>query len=376
MTKLTTTVKATAVSIALAFASASSQAVEVLNLDNNGVKTKVSIGGYAKVDIRHVEGDIAYQDYWIGNFPGNQAVETSHTGFNVKESRVNVKVQHGDVSAFVEMDFYGGGGNEVVSNSSNPRLRHYIIKYKNWTAGQTWTTFMPLHALPETLDFGGPHVGEVFIRQTQLRFDYGNWQFAIENPETNGDGDIGAPSSAVGVTGTNADKDENTPDLIARYNHNADWGQLSVGALVRKVDQGGLDETAAALNIAGKINTFGKDDFRFQVTLGEAGRYVAAGMTPDIVTDPSDQQVKVEETTAYAVSYRHFWTESLRSTVFYGAATTDTLDRERSHWGVNLMSNLTPQLSTGVEFGNYEIADKGIESINSNYLQLSAKYSF
>ena len=183
------------------------------------------------------------------------------------------------------MDFYGGDGNEVVSNSTNPRIRHAFIQYENWLAGQTWTTFMPLHALPEALDFGGPHVGEVFIRQTQVRYTSGNWQFAIENPETNGDGNIGSSSSAVGVSGNQADADESTPDIVARYNLNKDWGTLSFAALVRKVNQGGIDETAFAANIAGKIKTFGKDDLRFQLSVGEPGRYVAAGLTPDLVTN-------------------------------------------------------------------------------------------
>lgn len=350
--------------------------IELMSSNVNGQTTTVSLGGYAKVDVRHVDGDIAYQDYWVANFPAGAAVDTSHTGFNVKESRLNFKVTHGDVSGFVEFDMYGGGGNEVVSNSSNPRLRHFYINYKNWMVGQNWTTFMPLHALPEALDFGGPHVGEVFIRQTQVRYTHGAWQFAIENPETNGDGDVGSPASAVGLTGAQADKDETTPDVIARYNHKADWGIVSVGALVRKVDQGDLDEVAIAANIAGKINTVGKDDFRFQVTVGEPGRYVSAGMTPDIVTKAGTDNTVVESSVAYTVAYRHFWNESLRSTLFYGAAETDELSRKRAHWGVNLLTNITPQLTTGVELGNYAIKDEGINNIDSNYLQFSAKYSF
>jgi hypothetical protein len=360
---------------ALAASMQANAGIELMTDTVAGQDTKVTLGGYAKVDVRHVNGDIAYQDYWIANFPSGVPVDTSHTGFNVKESRVNLKVQHGDISGFVEVDMYGGGGNEVVSNSSNPRLRHFFISYKNWLAGQTWTTFMPLHALPEALDFGGPHVGEVFIRQTQLRYTYGAWQFSIENPETNGNGSIGASSSGVGVTGDQADKDESIPDFVARYDHKADWGQLSVGALVRKVDQGGIDEVAVAANVGGVIKTVGKDDLRFQVTVGDSGRYTAAGMTPDIVTDDQGETV-VESTTAFTVAYRHFWTDTLRSTAFYGTAETDETNKSRAHWGVNLITNVTPELSVGVELGNYAIEDEGMTDIDSDYLQLSAKYAF
>lgn len=350
--------------------------VEIVNLQQNGKTTKVSIGGYGKVDVRHVNGDIAYQDYWIANFPGGQPTETSHTGFNVKESRLNFRVQHDQVSVFVEFDMYGGGGNEVVSNSSNPRLRHFYIEYDNWMIGQNWSTFMSLHALPEALDFGGPHVGEVFNRETQIRYTYGNWQFAIENPETNGDGDVGSPSNAIGLSGDQADPDESIPDAIVRYNHKASWGQISAAALVRKIDQGGLDEVGAAFNVAGRIPTFGKDDLRFQVTLGEAGRYVAAGMSPDIVQRSEDEPFEVESTTAYTLAYRHFWTESLRSTAFYGAAETDILSRKRSHWGINLIESINDRLDIGVEVGNYAIDDEGLTPVDSNYAQFSAKFSF
>ena len=302
-----------------AFSNTANAAFDI-NLNSDSVQDqldKISFGGYFKLDVRHVDGDVAYQDYWVANFPGGEAIETSRTGFTVGESRVNIGYQHGDIKAFVEVDFYGGGGNEVVSNSTSPRLRHFKLDYKNWTVGQTWTTFMPLHALPEALDFGGPHVGEVFARQALIRYSTGGWQFAIENPETAGDGDVGADSSAVGLTGVEADPDESIPDFVARYDFRGRWGQLSIGGLARKVDQGGLDETAFSANIAGKINTFGKDDFRFQLTVGEPGRYTSAGLTPDIVIDPTSGETVVEETTAYTLAYKHHWNDTFRSTAYY-----------------------------------------------------------
>ncbi len=374
-TVLSVTKKAVALSLLGALSSYANAGIELVNVQDSDNKTSVILGGYAKVDVRHVNGDIAYQDYWVANFPGGEATETSHTGFNVRESRVNFKVTHNDVYGFIEWDFYGGGGNEVVSNSSNERLRHFYIGYKNWMVGQNWSTFMPLAALPEALDFGGPHVGEVFIRQTQIRYTSGNWQFAIENPETNGDGDVGTPASAVGGTGSQIDKDESIPDFVARYNLKGDWGQMSFGTLFRKVDQGGIDETAFAANISGRIKTGDRNDFRFQVSVGEPGRYVAAGMTPDIVENP-DEEVVVEQTTAFTVAYRHFWKDSWRSTIYYGAAETDTLNRDRNHFAVNLMTNVTGKLDAGVELGRYSIEDENIDDINSKYLQFSLKYVF
>ena len=73
---------------ALALTLNPSHGIELFNGKVGNEHVKVSVGGYAKVDVRHVEGDIAYQDYWIGNFPGGEAIETSHTGFQCLSCRI------------------------------------------------------------------------------------------------------------------------------------------------------------------------------------------------------------------------------------------------------------------------------------------------
>jgi hypothetical protein len=344
---------------------------EALELDfKNGDKMK--FGGYLKADARYVSGDLNYQDYWIGNNPG--AVETSKLGLNIKESRFNISYIHGDWTGFIEMDFYGGGGNEIISNSVNPRLRHAFVKNQNWLIGQTWSTFMPLAALVESLDFGGPMVAEVFIRQVQIRYSIGNWQFAIENSQTFGDNDGNGGSGNVGVTGTNNDPDSNMPDFVARYNFKGDWGQASVGGLLRKVDQGGIDETVTALNLSGKINSIGKDDIRFQLTLGESGRYTGVTLATDIVVDPASGDTKAEETTAWYVGYRRVWNAEYRSTVYYGHGETDVLGHDRSHYAINFIKQHTPNMSIGVELGQYVVNDQSVD-LDSSYFQTSVKFT-
>jgi hypothetical protein len=332
----------------------------------------MKFGGYLKADARYVSGDLNYQDYWIGNNPG--AVDTSKLGFNIKESRFNISYIHGDWTGFIEMDFYGGGGNEIISNSVNPRLRHALVKNNNWLIGQTWSTFMPLAALLETLDFGGPMVAEGFIRQVQIRYSIGNWQFAVENSQTFGDDDGNGGSGNVGVTGSNNDPDSKVPDFVARYNLKGDWGQVSAAGLIRKVDQGGIDETAAAFSLSGKINAVGKDDIRFQLTLGESGRYVGTTLATDIVIDPITGETKVEDTTAWYVGYRRIWNEEYRSTVFYANGETDILGHDRSLYAINLIRQYTPKMTIGVEFGKYVVDDGGLD-LNSSYVQTSVKFT-
>ncbi len=42
----------------------------------------------------------------------------------------------------------------------------------------------------------------------------------------------------------------------------------------------------------------GKDDIRFQLTLGESGRYVGTTLATDIVIDPVSAETKIEKTRA------------------------------------------------------------------------------
>lgn len=319
---------------------------------------KISFGGYIKVDARYVDGDVAYRPYWIGT--GTKLAESA-SQFNLfaNETRFNMKYTHGDVMGFIEMDFWGGGGNEIVSNSANPRIRHAFIKYKDILAGQTWSTFMNTSAIPESADFAGATLGLVFIRQGQVRYTMGDFQVSLENPETWG-GDTA---------------NDSVPDVTARYNLKGDWGNVSFSVLARQLNTNlGNSESAIGASIAGRINTVGKDDFRFQIHQGELGRYVGAAFAQDVFTHTDvdgNVTAEVENVTAYLAAYRHYWTDTLRTTVLYGAAEADESGADRSQWGINLFQDLTKQLAVGVEVGNFKMDDTDADS---NYAQVSLKY--
>lgn len=335
-----------------------------------GYKIKISdqdtieFGGYIKVDARYVDGNVPFADYWIGG--GATGPDASQFKLHARETRFNTTYTHGDVVAFLELDFSSPsvGGNEVISNSYSPRLRHALIKYKNWMVGQTWSTFMNTSAIPESADFGGPIVGEVFVRQGQIRYTNGGLQLAIENPQSwGGSGHYNDKGKEISSDSSN----DNMPDVIAKYSFKGDWGSVSVAGLVRQLEPKGIDKTAFGASVTGRIKTVGKDDFRFQLHHGDLGRYVGATITKDIING------KVEETTAFTVAYLHYWNNELRSTIYYGHAEGELAKTERSHFAVNLFKSVTKNLSVGVEFGNYDVSDQGVDA-NSNYLQLSAKF--
>ena len=312
-------------------------------------QSKISFGGYLQADVRYVDGNVnSYLgDFWIGNAA---AGDVQVTKFSVAGSRLNTKYVSGDITGFVELDFYTNEGNQVLTNSIQPRLRHAFIKYKNWTVGQTWSTFMNTSSIAESVDFGGPLVATAFVRQSQIRYTNGGFQFAIENPES-----YGGDSSQ-----------DSLPDFVGKYTFKGDWGNVAISAVARQLNTaGGETESAVGYGVSGRINTFGKDDLRFAIHGGSSGRYVGAAASTDLVGE------EVEDATSIMVSYRHHWTDTLRSNLYYGNTTTDVADRDRSHWGVNIFKQINKQLSYGVEVGNYEVEDMDLDS---NYAQLAVKY--
>ena len=313
----------------------------------------LSFGGYFKADLRNVNGDIAYRDFWTGN--NIFQPDTNETRFNVKESRFNIKYINTEVKAVLEWDFYDDqqpvGSTETVTGGHSLRLRHAYIDYDKWRIGQTWSTFMPLVSLADALDFGGAHVGQTFIRQSQIRYTNKGLELALENPSTQ--------------SGTS----QSIPDVVARYTLKGDWGQVAVAGLMRTLDNGGdvnaADGSQFAYNIHGRIKTFGQDDFRFSYNDGRSGRYVSPGANiADLASDGD-----IHESQALTLAYRHFWHEQWRSSLYYGQVEIDEINVDRQHWGLNLIKSVTQHLSIGGEIGNYKT-----ESGDSDYFQLSAKY--
>src|SRR3546814_18850980 len=81
---------------------------------------------------------------------------------------------------------YGGGssnlGNEVSTNTHGLTLRQAFVTWNNWLAGQAWSNFQDVAALPEAVDFVGGTEGTTFVRQAQIRSTNGPFPVALEKP--------------------------------------------------------------------------------------------------------------------------------------------------------------------------------------------------
>ena len=388
MKKIIPSFTAMAASVSLALLALSGAAFA----QDEGPTTTYKFGGYAKFDALFSDYSDATPDgnslmrmfYYAPQIPIGDGTGSSDAtaDFHARETRLNFRAdtttKGGDkITAFVEMDFLiHGDGNEVVSNSYSPRLRHAFIKYNKWTFGQTWSTFMDVSVLPEALDFVGPAESTTFIRQSMIRYTSGPLELAVENPQTF-------------VSGGTRDL-SSIPDLIGRYTFKMNGGSyVRVAGMLRNLkiqDTGSgsqADETGYGVSASAKF-VFGSGDLRAMVTVGDGvGRYIGLGLVPDGYVDVTGE-IATAEALAWFVSYRHLWNDKWRSNFMYGTTTIDydnnvaaaTLNDTASSIHVNLIHNILPKLDVGVEFiyGEREIVN-GTDGDFTRF-QLSAKYAF
>ena len=365
-----------------------------------GSSTSVTLGGYVKLDAVFTTpsagvastADLFLQPNAIPVGPGAGDNERNQVKFGARESRVFAKTSTptswGDLVTYVEGDFYGADGNESVSNSNGLRLRHAYGSLGPLLGGQTWTNFMYVPSLPETVDFGGP-VGQIFDRQAQIRWTQpfsaagshagGRWSVALENPES--------VVTLAGGASFRAD-DDHFPDITGQVQFDTSKGRIAVAGLLRQVRADSTSPSVTdqpfggALSVAGVVPTVGKDDVRFTVSAGNAiGRYSNGFFADGIVG--SDGRIRLARQWLWYAAYRHFWTDALRSNVVLSSASASNpagtpagTNRDTQSAHVNLIWSPVANTDLGVE---YILASRRTEDGQSghlNRLQVAAKYSF
>lgn len=312
---------------------------------------------------------------------------------NAKFSRINFKTTTntdvGDVVSFIEMDF-NSGNDERLTNQASNGLRHAFLAWNKTdgssiTAGQTWSTFFNVGALPEAVDFVGPTSGTLFVRQPQVRYTVplagGKIMIAAENPSS------GFNDDRAGATVNSNQIDDSTmPDLIGRYDANAGSLSYSAALMLRQIgyNDGSQDESELgyAVSLSGKYAMNSGNDVKFMLSSGALGRYIALNAFRDGGIE-ADGSIDLNNVTGGFVAYKHMWNSKMRSTVSYGFSEADNSDaitsditKSINNMYVNLMYSPTKQLSFG---GEYMIAERETESGANGDLsriQFTSKLSF
>lgn len=324
----------------------------------------------------------------------------SSTNLHAKTSRffftTRTPTDQGTLSSRVELDFVlSSQGDERISNSWSSRLRHAFLKWdydegKSILAGQTWSTFFNVGALPDVLDFVGP-VGTIFNRQPMIRWTSGGLQLAIESPATRLNRDVdGSLSTSFD------DFHEGIPDLVARYNGKAGDLSWTVAGIVRELSyedrptsavEGDSDsQFGYGLSLSGKW-MLGANDLRFMANYGDAlGRYLGLNAFNDgYVADNGD--IETIDQWGLTLAYRHTWSDRWNSTVSVSAISADNPGQGEFGLANSLASdyqsfhaNLSYMPAPGLRFGGEVIyATKELEDGREGDLsrfQFAARYAF
>ncbi|MEM9739128.1 MAG: DcaP family trimeric outer membrane transporter [Pseudomonadota bacterium] len=288
--------------------------------------TTFKISGFIDADTHFTalsDGQIASnsiaRDFYIPGATPIGGDDSTQTDLTAQATRFAVtaqrKVNGKALTGHIEMDFLGSAqGNELVSNSFSPRLRRAYIDYGHWRVGQEWSTFQNTSAIPESASFLVLSDGMVFVRQAQIRYTHGNFQVAIENPNTT--------SLNFGSVDDNL-----LPDIVARYTMKGRFGNISLAAIGRQLraDFGAQEEEVLGwgLSAAGRFNVGEAGDIRFNLTGGEGlGRYIGLAASRATALDPSGE---LEAISSYGglVAFRQPFGDTARFNIGYSGLWID-----------------------------------------------------
>jgi hypothetical protein len=346
-----------------------------------------TIGGFVKLSALYTDtdsgtiaggaGGIGRTFYVPSQTPVGDGEDHQTLDFTARETRLNFKmvkeIDGHKITGYLETDFLTTTeGNEVVSNSYAPRLRHAFFKFDNWLFGQTWSTFQDTSALPQAVDFLGSPEGIVFIRQPQVRYAAGGFQIALENPESFVSGSTDRDVGSV-------------PDVAANYKFAGDWGHVRLNGLVRQitVDEAGIDESATGYGVGftGKIN-IGSDNIKFSVNTGDGmGRYTSLGLVKDGMMIGG--KLETVKSTVGMAAYHHAWSGMSSSNLIYSIASIDnptgaagTENKGSDSLQINYLWSPVKEVTYGIM---YLLANREIESGDEGKLsrvQFAATYKF
>ena len=361
--------------------------------------SRFSFGGFIKLDAMYTDtnggeipdGTAGRMFYLPSAIPVGGADESNgDTDWHAQWSRfwfaADSEVAGRKARAFLEMDFFGGGntaflGNEVSTNTYGVTLRQAYVTWDKWLAGQTWSNFQDVAALPDAVDFVGPTEGTTFVRQAQLRYTSGPWSVSLENPET--------VVSGYRSTARTISDDNAMPDLTARWTSKGDWGHVGIAGLIRQLRH----ETAISqaegmgygVSVSGKVNVGKDDDIRWMLTGGQGiGRYVGFALGADGVLDAANSDIEPTGMLAGFVAWRHVFDPKLRGNLILSRAQFDN-DTALTGFGItesaqsiraNLIYSPLPKLDLGAEvsWGNREL-ESGVDG-DLRRIHTTVKYSF
>lgn len=242
--------------------------------------------------------------------------ESTQFGFNLKDTQVNLDFRRptdsGLFRTFVEFDFFGESGDEV-ENDFGVRLRHAAVGIGGFQVGQFWTQFMDLKSTPESADLLGPY-GTPILRTPGVRYYHRlseNWSFGVS---------VDNPGDDLTISDAALDVNDSIPNLVGFLEFEGSFGHLRVAGMGMRLDAENDEAYAGGVNLSGRIGLpfLGRDDnvtFGAQYGSGFAYYYAGFGNIGLSGVIEADGTVDPTEVLKLHLSYQHWWSDAIRSTV-------------------------------------------------------------
>lgn len=337
-----------------------------------GTTTSVHLYGIAEAHAIHdvkqsstpdVFTDLTFQPL---DSTGGQAGKTQLTA---ETSRIGIETStpaaRGIISTKIEGDFYAYGSD----NRNLFRLRHAYGEYDGWLVGQTWSTFMDVDDLPETVDFNGP-VGAPFSRRAMVRYAFGDAAksalvtLAAEDPVDQ----FGGGSANVRM-----------PELVVRLDRTFASGAVNIRALTHEKRSFSRTKRGYGFAVGGSYKFGPRDSLMGQYTLvnGDIDQlYGSNGYAIDAVNGA----ITFDRNQGLVLGYAHIFSDKLRgnvSTGFNRGKTGQAADnRTLEEAFFNLIYSPAKDVDIGGEWihGSRRTFSEGTGTLSR--FDLMARYSF
>lgn len=211
----------------------------------------------------------------------------------------------GTILTKVEGDFDGSQTSWGGESQSNLRLREAYVKAGNFLAGQTFSTFTDLAALPELVEWNGTGIAPT-IRQAMLRYSLPLGKSRIDLAVENSVGSSWPKPPA-------ADYDTNF-DYVARLDRSTDWGHVSIRGVATQYKTNQQQQWGYGLAASSRINLGPRDSVVALLAGGEGiGRYMYNAAVQGAVN--TGEKMELWSGWGAHLGYTHQWNERFRSTL-------------------------------------------------------------
>lgn len=346
----------------------------------------LAIGGFIKTVVIHdTNAEQMGADFLPSTLGTRRPDKEGATSIDATISRVfldgRAPARRGQLRGYLEADL-----NETNDGSLGLKMRHAYGTWKNeygtLLAGHTWSTMMDLKILPEGLT--EPTVsGAIFQRQALVRWSQPiapefTFHAAVEDPNSS---DVFSNQPTLSHT--------SLPDgvLGLEYDRSGAW-HFRLNGIARniKVEVPGMgdeSETGWGLGLSGHLNLLERDRLTLGGVYGKGlGRYLLGiQSTAGGALNPLDNDLELRKNWGAVLTYQHHWAEALRSNVMGGYAHSEALSWqpadtfESSKYGaINLMWNILPYLTVGIEYGYGVSEDRQGEELDNHRIMVGFQY--